>query len=127
MTVAGQKVLDVPLDASGDYTVDAPPYRLCRRARGERGNKPYGAFVLLAPAEKGAVLDLGVHFVTGMSERPMYFVVDSRRDFRDLASAFDECGVPAALPRVNGAAAVLDAAHNMYPSDTGKWTIAAVY
>jgi len=127
LTIAERKILDVPLDARGDYVVDAPPYRLCRRARGERGNKPYGAFVLLGPAIKGAALDLGVRFATGMSERPMYFVVDSRRGLPDLATAFDECAVPAALARVNGAASVLDTAHNEYPGDTGKWTVAAVY
>ncbi len=129
LTVAQRKVLEVPLDASGNYLVDAPPYRLCRRSRGERGNMPYGAFVLVGPAEKDVALDLGVRFTTGMSERPMYFVVDRRRSFSDpdLASAFDECGVPAGVPRVDGAATVLDTAHNKYPGDTGKWTIAAVY
>jgi 4-amino-4-deoxy-L-arabinose transferase-like glycosyltransferase len=127
LTVADQKVLDIPLDASRDYVVEAPPYRLCRRARGERGNMPYGAFVLQAPTTKGSALELGVRFTTGMSEQPMYFVVDSRRSFSDLTSAFEECGVSAAIPRINGAAVVLDAAHNKYPGDTGKWTVAAVY
>jgi hypothetical protein len=127
LSVAGQKAIEMPLDATGDYEVEAGPYRLCRRARGERGNMAYGAFVLLGPTERGRPLDLGLRFSTGMSERPMYVVVDSRRAFSDVTAAFDQCQVPADVARASGAATVLDGTHNNYPADTGRWTIAAVY
>jgi 4-amino-4-deoxy-L-arabinose transferase-like glycosyltransferase len=127
LSIAGQKALEVPLDATGDYEVETGPYRLCRRARRERGNMAYGAFVLEGPTERGRPLDLGLRFSTGMSERPMYVVVDSRRAFSDVAAAFDQCQVPAGVARASGAASIVDGTHNNYPADTGRWTVAAVY
>lgn len=127
MTIDGRGALTFPLGGSGDFDLRAEDVSLCRRSLGERGDRPYGAFVLVAPARRARPLELGVRFRTGMSDRAMYFIVDARRPFADLAPFFERCGVDVRLPRVAGVASVIDATRNQYPEDTGRWALAAVY
>jgi 4-amino-4-deoxy-L-arabinose transferase-like glycosyltransferase len=127
LRVKGREALRVPLGSAGDYEVDSPPWRLCRRALGIRGDKRYDAFVLVGPAVAGRPLDLGVSFRTGMSERPMYFMVDRRRAFEDLDPYLTACGIERGVPRAAGVAEVVDASRNSYPDDTGYWTVREVF
>lgn len=126
LTVDGRQVLSFPLDRPEDYEIEAPPARLCHRALGERGDKPYGAYVLELPAA-GRALDLQVAFRTGMDDRRMFFVVDRRRAFGEIEPFFERCGVAAGVARVAGVSEVLEASGNSYPGDTGYWTVAAAY
>jgi hypothetical protein len=127
LTIDGHERLSFPLDRAEDYEVTGGPFRLCHRALGERGDKPYGAYVLEGPTAVGRPLELNVTFRTGMDDRRMFFVVDRRRAFADLAPFFGRCGVAGGVARVSGVAEVLDASRNSYPGDTGYWTVAAVY
>ena len=127
LRVAGRRVLDVPLGRREDFDVAAPPYRLCHRAEPPRQDKPYGVYLLVGPAGPlGQPLPLELRFRTGMSVDPMFYVVDRRRDPKELADAAARCGA-GGLPFVHGASRVLDATRNNYPEDTGRWTAAAVY
>jgi hypothetical protein len=44
-----------------------------------------------------------------------------------LAAAYKRCRPPPGVLLVNGADCLLDAAHNAYPSDTGRWRVAEVF
>jgi hypothetical protein len=56
----------------------------------------------------------------------MFLVIDRKRAKGDFHEAARRCGA-AELPLVDGAARLIDARHNNYPEDTGRWTVAAVY
>lgn len=126
LRIDGKPALQVPLDREDDWLVEAPPWTLCRRSLGERSEVPYGAFVLSGPAGKGRSLELDVSFRTGMSDRPMLFIVEPRRGLADVEPYFGACGV-GGLPRAAGVAEVTDAARNAYPDDTGYWTVREVF
>jgi 4-amino-4-deoxy-L-arabinose transferase-like glycosyltransferase len=127
LRAAGRRLMDVPFGRRDDFEVSAPPYRLCHRAEPPRQDKPYGRYLLVGPPEApGRPLALELHFRSGMSVDPMYYVVDRRRDPADLGTLLDACAA-AGRPFVPGAARVIDATRNNYPEDTGRWTAAAAY
>jgi hypothetical protein len=55
----------------------------------------------------------------------MFFVIDRRAASPDLVRAARACGVEGAV--TDGAARIVDASHNTYPEDTGRWTVAGVF
>jgi len=57
----------------------------------------------------------------------MSFTIDRRRPPEQLAAAYKRCRPPPGVPVLNGADRLLDAAHNAYPSDTGRWRVAEVF
>ena len=66
-----------------------------------------------------------ISYRAGLSQDPMFFVVDRRPAAADLARAARECGFTGTV--TEGAARVVDATHNNYPEDTGRWRVAGVY
>lgn len=128
LLVEGRPVLTFPLGRREDFDVESPPYRLCHRAGGLRGDKPYGAYYLLGPATApGRSLGLEVRFKTGMSAAPMFFVVDRKSDPGELKAGLGRCGLSEPIPFVRGAVRILDGSRNNYPEDTGRWTVTGVF
>jgi hypothetical protein len=103
---------------------------LCHRYEGERGEKAYGSYLLRGPVDAigtaGAPIRAWLRFESGMSDQPMFFVVDRDRPLPETVAALGDC-VPEGAAVVPGAAEVLDATHNNYPEDTGRWAVAQVF
>jgi hypothetical protein len=123
LRVDGREALRFPLGASWAFDAEGGGYRLCHRPLGVRGEKPYGAYVLSGPATPGRPLSLRVEFRTGMSQDPMFYVVDARRPGGEAASSAGGC----ASDPAPGAARIVDATRNNYPEDTGRWTVTGVF
>jgi hypothetical protein len=126
LRVAGLSVLRFPLGAREDFDVSAAGWRLCQRAEAPRQDRAYGEYVLFAPppAEAGP-LALRVSYRAGLSQEPMFFVLDRRALSADLVHAARRCGATSNV--IDGSARVADASHNNYPEDTGRWSVSAVY
>jgi hypothetical protein len=124
--VDGAPRLRFPLGSSQDFKVEAGRYRICYCAEAPRGYKPYGTYFFLAPASPTAVT-LEVRFLTGMSTRPMFFIVDRRRPLSERASLLPTSCAEKGTPLLEGVGEVTDAAHNSYPEDTGRWTVDSIY
>ena len=126
LSVGGAPVLRFPLGARADFDVTDGAWRLCHRAEAPRQDRAYGAYVLMgtSPAP-GRPLALRAEYRAGLSQDPMFFVIDRRPSSDGLLRAARACGVTGAVE--DGAARVVDASHNNYPEDTGRWTVAAVY
>jgi len=123
---AGASTLRFPLGAREDFDVSADGWRLCYRAEPPRQDRAYGEYVLFAPPPRAAgPLPLRVSYRAGLSQEPMFFVIDRRASSADLVHAARRCGVTGNV--VDGAARIADAAHNNYPEDTGRWSVSAVY
>ena len=90
-----------------------------------RQDRAYGEYVLVGPAPGRAPLSLSVAYRAGLSQEPMFFVIDRRAASPDLVRAARQCGVEGAV--TDGAARIVDASHNNYPEDTGRWTVAGVF
>ncbi|HET8645726.1 MAG TPA: hypothetical protein VFO85_09575, partial [Vicinamibacteria bacterium] len=122
--------IDFPLGARRNFDLTAGGVRLCYAYEGERGEKAYGSYALSAPAGSlgapGAPLDARLSFRTGMSDAPMFFVIDRKRPLPDTAAALGPC-LPAGAAVIAGAAEILDATHNNYPEDTGRWAVDKVF
>jgi hypothetical protein len=128
---AGQApVIRFPLYSRGPFDVTAGGVRLCYRYEGERGDKAYGSFALSGPVETlgppEAPVPAQLRFHAGLSDLPMYFVIDRKRPLAETVAAVADC-VPPGAAIVPGAAEVLNASHNNYPEDTGRWAIDKVY
>jgi hypothetical protein len=119
---------DVPLGSAEDFRLEQGAHRLCYRAEGRRGERPYGSFFLIGPPPTpGRPLPLEVRFRTGMREEPAFFVPDRRRELEELRPLLAACEPKAGTPLVRGVARVTDASRNQYPEDTGHWRVADVY
>ena len=125
LQVAGAPVLRFPLGAAGPFEAEGSGWRLCHRPEAPRQERAYGEYVLMASAAPAGALPLRISYRAGLSQDPMFFVVDRRPSAADLARAARECGFQGAI--TDGAARVLDATHNNYPEDTGRWRVASVY
>jgi hypothetical protein len=128
LSADGRPLLEFPLDAGHDFDLSAAPYRLCYRAEASRGGRFHGSYFLIGPAaEEGEAVTLEVRFRSGMSAERMQFTIDRRRSPEQLTEAYRRCRPPPDVPLVDGADRLLDAAHNAYPSDTGRWRVAEVF
>jgi hypothetical protein len=125
LRVAGRPVLPLPLGARESFERSGGGWRLCHQAEPPRQDRAYGEYVLVGPAPAGAPLPLRIGYRAGLSQEPMFFVVDRRAISKDLVRAARACGVEGAL--TDGAARIVDGTHNNYPEDTGRWTVSAVY
>jgi 4-amino-4-deoxy-L-arabinose transferase-like glycosyltransferase len=121
----GRPLLELPLGASTPFTAEGAGHRLCHVPQGVRGERPYGAFVLLGPGT-GAPLDLELRFLTGMSVEPMYFVLDRKRRLDELVPHLEACAGVRGRTLVNGIGRLLDASANEYPK-RGRWTVREVF
>ena len=99
--------------------------RRTRSAPIKRRLAPPADLAKLASAPPAGPLPLRIAYRAGLSQEPMFFVVDRRPMAEDLARAAQECGAGGAI--ADGAARVVDATHNNYPEDTGRWRVAGVY
>lgn len=118
--------LRFPLGSTADFDVRGEAWRLCHRAEAPRQDRAYGAYVLLGRARApGRPLALRARYGAGLSQDPMFYVIDRRRAAADLEPAHRACDPSA--PLVDGAARIVDGSHNNYPEDTGRWTAAALY
>jgi hypothetical protein len=130
LALGGGARLELPLGAGADFRLEQDGLTLCHRYEGERGEKAYGSYALIGPVARlgppGAPLDLQLRFTTGMSDQPLFFVIDRQRAPAATAAALGPCLAPG-TPVLPGAAQVVDATHNNYPEDTGRWAVAAVY
>ncbi|HEV7502177.1 MAG TPA: hypothetical protein VGQ33_19315, partial [Vicinamibacteria bacterium] len=72
-----------------------------------------------------APVALRAAYRAGLSQEPMFFVIDRRAISSDLARAARACGVEGTV--TDGAARILDGTRNNYPEDTGRWTVAGVF
>ena len=118
-------MLRFPLGARESFDVSASGWRLCHRAEAPRQDRAYGEYVLVGPAPAGAPVPLRVGYRAGLSQEPMFFVIDRRVISADLVRAARACGVEGAVR--DGAARIVDGTRNNYPEDTGRWTVSAVY
>jgi hypothetical protein len=126
LQVGGRTRLRFPLGRLRDFEVNAPPYRLCYAAEGERGEKAYGSFFLESPnARAGEAVPLAVRFRSGMSLRPRFFVLDKERPSSVLAET--ACCREPKMPIVEGAGRIVDDTLNNYPEDVGRWSVSAVF
>jgi hypothetical protein len=117
--------LRFPLGARESFDVSGSGWRLCHRAEPPRQDRAYGEYLLVGPAAPGAPLSLRAGYRAGLSQEPMFFVIDRRVVSADLVRAARACGVEG--PVRDGAARIVDGTRNNYPEDTGRWTAAAVY
>jgi hypothetical protein len=122
--------LTLPLGARKAFEVERQGVRLCHVYEGERGEKAYGSYALIGEASRlgtpGAPSTAQLRFSTGMSDSPMFFVIDRRRPLAETVAALGACLAPGTAA-VRGAAEILDATHNNYPEDTGRWTVDKVF
>jgi len=125
LRVAGSPLLRFPLGARDSFDVSAGGWRLCHHAEAPRQDRAYGEYVLVGPAPAGAPVPLRVGYRAGLSQEPMFFVIDRRVISADLVRAARACGVEGAVR--DGAARIVDGTRNNYPEDTGRWTVSAVY
>jgi 4-amino-4-deoxy-L-arabinose transferase-like glycosyltransferase len=126
LAVDDRAVFSFPLAPQEDFTVRSEAFTLCHRPLPEKGYKTYGGYVLTGPAA-GDALGFHLSFLTGMSHKPIFFIVDRKWDPSALEDAYRRCGVSADMPRVDGVARVLSADRNNYPDDTGWWTVVSVF
>jgi hypothetical protein len=125
LRIAGAPLLRFPLGARESFEASGGGWRLCHRAEAPRQDRAYGEYVLVGPAPGRAPLSLSVAYRAGLSQEPMFFVIDRRAASPDLVRAARACGVEGAV--TDGAARIVDASHNNYPEDTGRWTVAGVF
>jgi hypothetical protein len=125
LQLAGAPVLRFPLGADEPFDVESGGWRLCHRAEAPRQDRAYGEYVLTGSAPSPEALPVRIAYRAGLSQEPMFFVIDRRPVAADLARAARECGVSGTI--ADGAARVVDATHNNYPEDTGRWRVAGVY
>jgi hypothetical protein len=126
VSVDGQPVATLPLGARRDYATGYGAWRLCYRAEAPRQDKAYGSYFLVGPPPAaGAPARLQATFETGMSQDPMFLVIDRKRPRGELEALFAGCGMPG-VP-LAGVGVVLDATRNNYPEDTGRWTVTGVF
>jgi 4-amino-4-deoxy-L-arabinose transferase-like glycosyltransferase len=125
LRVAGAPTLRFPLGARESFEASGGGWRLCHRAEPPRQDRAYGEYVLVGPAPARAPLPLRVAYRAGLSQEPMFFVIDRRAASSDLVRAARACGASGAI--TDGAALIVDGTRNNYPEDTGRWTVAAVF
>jgi 4-amino-4-deoxy-L-arabinose transferase-like glycosyltransferase len=125
MRIAGTPLLRFPLGARESFEASGGGWRLCHRAEPPRQDRAYGEYVLVGPAPGRAPLSLSVAYRAGLSQEPMFFVIDRRAASPDLVRAARQCGVEGAV--TDGAARIIDGTRNNYPEDTGRWTVAGVF
>ena len=77
--------------------------------------------------EVTSTLTLEARYVSGMSLAPKFFTVDEQPSTEALQELLDSCGVSSERDGFAGASLLLDAAHNRYPQDTGRWIVTNVY
>lgn len=125
----GARLRGFPLGSRTDFTLAEPPLRLCFQALGQRGEHPYGAYVLIAPGvAAGATEPMAVRFFTGMRDEPVLFALDTRgTKERPRGEAGAGCELPEGAVRVEAYGSDLDARHNNYPQDTGRWRVERVF
>jgi 4-amino-4-deoxy-L-arabinose transferase-like glycosyltransferase len=117
----GRRLLSFPLGSPDGFALWADPFRLCYRGQNVPKAGAYGAYFLDGPlGVPGRPASLAVHFETGMSLEPMYFVVDPRPGPADLVRAYSACS-SRPMTVVNGAARVLDASKSFYPDSNYSW------
>ena len=75
----------------------------------------------------GSPFSLAVEFRSGMSEAPMFFSIDSKRDVEDLSETGSRCRLDAGINLLNGAVRIIDGSSNSYPEDVGPWSVADVF
>jgi hypothetical protein len=114
-----------PRGARESFAGAGGAWRLSNRAEAPRQDRAYGEYVLVGPAPAGAPVPLRVGYRAGLSQEPLFFVIDRRVISADLVRAARSCGVEGALR--DGAARIVDGTKNNYPEDTGRWTVSAVY
>ena len=125
LRVEGRPVLRFPLGARTDFEVSGAGWRLCHRAA-PRQDRAYGHYALTGTADApGRPLVLRADYRAGLSQEPMFFVIDRRAPAAELVRATRPCS--AATGVQHGAARVLDATRNNYPEDTGRWTVGALF
>jgi hypothetical protein len=125
LRVAGRPEVRFPLGAPESFEVTGGEWRLCHRAEPPRQDRGYGEYVLVGPAPARAPVALSVAYRAGLSQEPMFFVIDRRAISADLVRAARACGVQGAV--TDGAARIVDGTRNNYPEDTGWWTVAGVF
>jgi hypothetical protein len=126
LLVDGQPALAFPLGAPEDFEVTGGGWRLCHHAEPPRQDRAYGEYVLTGtPARAGQPVAFRAEYRAGLSQEPLFFVIDRRAASAPLALGAAACGAGPEV--IDGAARILDATHNNYPEDTGRWTAAAVY
>jgi 4-amino-4-deoxy-L-arabinose transferase-like glycosyltransferase len=125
LRVAGRPEVRFPLGARESFDVSGGGWRLCHRAEPPRQDRAYGQYVLVGPAAPRAPVSLRVAYRAGLSQEPMFFVIDRRAISADLVRAARACGVGGAV--TDGAARIVDGTRNNYPEDTGRWTVSAAY
>jgi len=125
LRVAGAPVLRFPLGAREPFDVSGGGWRLCHRAEAPRQDRAYGEYALVGPAPARVPVPLRVDYRAGLSQEPMFFVIDRRAISADLVRAARACGVEGTV--TDGAAHIVDGTRNNYPEDTGRWTVAGVF
>lgn len=130
LQAGGAPAISFPLYSRAPFDVAAGAVHLCYRFEGERGEKAYGSFALVGPVAALGTPDAPVtaqlRFHAGMSDLPMYFVIDRKRPLEQTVAALGDC-IPPAAPIIPAAAEIVDATHNNYPEDTGRWAVDKVY
>ena len=126
LRVDGQPALAFPLGAQEDFEVTGGGWRLCHHAEPARQDRAYGEYVLTGtPPRAGQAVAFRADYRAGLSQEPLFFVIDRRASPALLVHGATACG--AGLAVIDGAARIVDATHNNYPEDTGRWTAGAVY
>ena len=123
--MAGARVLGFPLGPASDFDVSGQGWRLCYRAEPPRQDRAYGAYVLTGPASAGEAVRVRAQYRAGLSQDPLFFVIDRHPDPARLERAARACGLGG--PVVDGAARIVDGSRNNYPEDTGRWSVSQVY
>ncbi len=122
-----QRLRGFLLASESDFVVEQPPLRLCFQAGGRRGDQPWGSYWLVAPGvPAGLRLPMGVRFLTGMRDDPVSFTLDTRAD-RPRPPPAADCPLPAGVVPIEAFGGELDARHNNYPQDTGRWRVERVF
>ncbi len=127
LRIDGRPTFTFPLGAERDYSIEQDAFRLCHVFEGIKQEKASGVYLVSMPvSEPGRPISLELRFRTGMSVEAMFFVLDKKRDPKQLEPHLAGCGFEG-QPFVNGLGRLIDATRNNYPEDFGRWRAALVF
>jgi hypothetical protein len=127
LSVDGATVAAFPLGGASAFDQTSGGVRLCFSGTGD-SDHPLGQYVLSGvPVRAGRPVRFEVRFRSGMRDENASFVLARGQAAVLDRAALGGCAPPPGVELVAGFGRILDASHNNYPADTGRWKVAQVF
>jgi hypothetical protein len=127
LSVDGVTVASFPLGGGSAFDQTSGGVRLCFRGTGDPDH-PLGQYALSGvPVRAGRPVRFDVRFRTGMRDENASFVLPRGQEAVLDRAALGACAPPPGVELIPGVGRILDASHNNYPADTGRWRVAGVF